>query len=162
MPVELNPSSGWLDARFECPRHQLIDPRLSVAIYDDGEHAGRVDQRIDGIELIRSRPNFDSLAIPKCGDSHSPKQELRCDQGFRYVKILMVKVSGALRGRRGCSLGTTPVGTRLILRQGLTLRCGPSRPCARASPDHGKTSKLCSSPQSNGLIGPTPAVFYSP
>ena len=100
MPVELNPSSGWLDGPFECPRRQLIDPRLSVAIYDGGERTGRVGQRIDGIELIRSQANFDSLAIPKCGDSHSPKQELRCDQGFRYVKILMVNVSGAWRGRR--------------------------------------------------------------
>ncbi len=53
-------------------------------------------------ELIRSLADFDSLAFPKRGESESLSQTggLPCDQGFRYVKILMVNVSGVWRGRR--------------------------------------------------------------
>lgn len=51
MPVELNPSSGWLDSPFECPRQQLIDPALPVAIHDCRECTGQVGQRFDRIEF---------------------------------------------------------------------------------------------------------------
>jgi hypothetical protein len=51
MPLGLNPSSGWLDGPFECPRQQLIDPALPVAIHDCRECTGQVGQRIDRIEL---------------------------------------------------------------------------------------------------------------
>ena len=46
--------------------------------------------------LIRILADFDSLAFPNGGESESLSQTggLRCDQGFRYVKILMVNVSG--------------------------------------------------------------------
>jgi len=51
MPVEMNPSSGWLGGPFECPRQQLVNPALLVAIYDGVECGGQVGQRIDRIEL---------------------------------------------------------------------------------------------------------------
>jgi hypothetical protein len=51
MPVELSPSSGWLDGPFECPRQQFIDPALLMAVDDGGERGGQISQRIDRIEL---------------------------------------------------------------------------------------------------------------
>lgn len=71
MPVELDPSSGWLDGPFECPRQQLIDPALPVTIHDGGECAGQVGQRIDRIELTGldercdGRPVLGSCVIPR-------------------------------------------------------------------------------------------------
>src|SRR5690606_37813948 len=63
----------------------------------------RINKRnIEEGKLIRQLADLDSLAFAKRGESESLGQTggLRRDRGFRYVKILMEKVSGVCRGSR--------------------------------------------------------------
>ncbi|MGO4441185.1 hypothetical protein, partial [Rhizobium sp. RAF56] len=65
-------------------------------------HNGKKSEKTgkSGTKVIRQLADLDSLAFPKRGESESLGQTggLRCDRGFRYVKILMEKVSGVCRG----------------------------------------------------------------
>src|SRR6478752_5925543 len=74
----------------------------SVWLHDRPESRLVAQHDWDHPDLIRQLADLDSLAFPKRGESESLGQTggLRCDRGFRYVKILMEKVSGVCRGSR--------------------------------------------------------------
>ncbi len=102
MPVELNPSSGWLDGPFECPRQQLIDPALPVAIHDCRECTGQVGQRIDRIKLTGLDERGDGRPI-LCSGIVTRKECVLAIQGYRQdgsldgVAVDLDAPSGATR-----------------------------------------------------------------
>lgn len=73
MPVEMNPSSGWLDGPFECPRQQFIVPALPVTIHDGGECAGQVGR---GLIMAESKTNTRQLGHGEKG--HLIVEPRRC------------------------------------------------------------------------------------